>query len=41
MHNKFKAVYIVVPAILVLAGLIALYLLFQSGFFYKRLMSAR
>ncbi len=36
MHNKFKAVYIVVPAILVLAGLIALYLLFQSGFFYKR-----
>ena len=36
IHHKFRIIYIAIPAALVLAALVALYLLFANGFFYKR-----
>ena len=36
IHHKFRLIYIAIPAALVLAALIVLYLLFANGFFYKR-----
>jgi len=36
IHNKFRKIYIVIPAALIITVLVALYLLFANGFFYKR-----
>lgn len=36
IRHKFRIIYIVIPAAIVLAALIALYFLFGSGLFYRR-----